>query len=139
MELQSPQIAEHRDMPRPGRDRSSSARDPAVAGGTDRRVHVHRAAASAVWPRNLALALAVADPGRRRLGKHPSAANRRRERRAAPAARCAARPAVRRARGASRNSTGAGRSTPERYASRRDELVAALERVYAEMDDEAAA
>ena len=62
----------------------------------------------------------------------------RRARRAAPRARGAPGSTVRRARPRSRRATARSRPDPAHYAARRRELVAALERVYAALDDEIA-
>jgi hypothetical protein len=137
MALYSPQIADHRDMPLQG-ETFIVAKGPAMAAGQSITFTFTGLPHRAVWPRNLALALAVAILaagawGSIRLGK-PAAADRERRRRL----------------GAKRERLFAeltsledqhreGAIDPERYASRRHDLMAALERVYAEMDDEAAA
>jgi len=137
MALYSPQIADHRDMPLQG-ETFIVAKGPALAAGQTISFTFTGLPHQPVWPRNLALALAVAILaagawGSTRIGK-PAAADRERRRRL----------------GAKRERLFAeltsledqhreGAIDPERYASRRHDLMAALERVYAEMDDEAAA
>jgi hypothetical protein len=136
MELHSPQIAEHRDMPLQGQT-FIVAKGPAVAAGQTVSFTLSGLPHKAVWPRNLALALAVVILaagvwGSTRAGKSAPDDERRRRLEA-------------------RRDRLFGELTsieeqhrqesidPERYAARRAELVAALERLYAEMDGEAAA
>jgi hypothetical protein len=136
MELHSPQIAEHRDMPLQG-ETFIVAKGPAVAAGQTVSFTLSGLPHKAVWPRNLALALAVVILaagvwGSTRSGKSAPDDERRRRLEA-------------------RRDRLFGELTsieeqhrqesidPERYAARRAELVAALERLYAEMDGEAAA
>ncbi len=137
MELRSPQIAEHRDMPLQG-ETFIVAKGPAVAAGQTVSLTFTGLPHHARWPRNVALIVAVAillagvwasvRPGQ------PAAAHDQRRRRL----------------GAKRDRLFAELTAledqhrqqsidPERYASRRGELIAALERIYSEMDGEAAA
>jgi hypothetical protein len=137
MELQSAQIAEHRDMPLQG-ETFIVAKGPAVAAGQTVSLTFNGLPHQAVWPRNLALVVAVVVLGAGvwgsvRRGKPAAAEQERRRRLDAKRDRLF------------------GELTsieeqhrrhsidPERYALRRSELMAALERVYAEIDGEAAA
>jgi hypothetical protein len=137
MELVSPQIAEHRDMPLQG-ETFIVGKGPAVAAGQTVTFTFNRLPHHAVWPRNVALGvamliLAAGVWGSMKRGE-PAAASEERQRRLQ----------------AKRDRLFAELTTveeqhrrhtldPQRYASRRSELMAALERVYAEMDGEAAA
>jgi hypothetical protein len=137
MQLQSPQIAEHRDMPVQG-EMFIVAKGPGIAAGQPMRLTFSGLPHHATWPRNLALVLAVAV-----LGAGAWASTR--------PTRPAAEEQVRRKRLDTRRERLFAELTaieqqhrdrtidPARYAARRKELVAALERVYAELDGEAAA
>ena len=137
MQLQSAQVAEHRDMPVQG-EMFIVAKGPGVAAGQPLRLTFTGLPHHATWPRNLALVLAVA-----LLGAGVWASTR--------SAKPAAEEQARRKRLDNRRErlfaelTGLERQhrertiDSERYAARRKELVAALERVYAELDGEAAA
>lgn len=137
MELQSPQIADHRDMPLQG-ETFIVAKGPALAAGSTVALRFDGLPHHPLWPRNVALALAaiilaagvwgsmrrvtsgrVDDERRRRL-------EAKRERLFAELTSIEEQ---------HRQHT----IDPQRYASRRSELLAALERVYAEIDGEAAA
>ena len=137
MQLQSAQVAEHRDMPVQG-EMFIVAKGPGVAAGQPLRLTFTGLPHHATWPRNLALVLAVALLG---AGVWASTSS----------AKPAAEEQARRKRLDNRRErlfaelTGLERQhrertiDSERYAARRKELVAALERVYAELDGEAAA
>ncbi len=138
MELESPQIAEHRDMPLQG-ETFIVGKGPAVPAGDTIALTFTGLPHQPVWPRNVALALALADSGRRRLGQHAHGAPADRQSSAAGVSRRSAIGSSR-ARVASRSST----------ASQHDRLPTATRRagaswwprsnsVYAELDDEAAA
>ena len=136
LEMHSAQVAEHRDMPLQG-ETFIVGKGPAVAAGQVVSFTFGGLPHQPVWPRNLALTLAlgilaVGVWGSMR-GRRPGAAEVERRRR------------LERKRErlfselTSIEQQHQERSIdPERYASRRTELLAALERVYAEMDDEAA-
>jgi hypothetical protein len=137
MQLRSPQVAEHRDMPVQG-EMFIVAKGPAIAAGQPFSLTFTGLPHRATWPRNLALVLAVAI-----LGAGVWASTR--------ATKPAAEEQVRRKRLDSRRERLFVELTaieqqhrdrtidPEHYAHKRKELVAALERVYAELDGEAAA
>ena len=137
MQLQSPQIAEHRDMPVQG-EMFIVAKGPGIAAGQPMRLTFSGLPHHATWPRNLALVLAVAV-----LGAGAWASTR--------STKPAAEEQARRKRLDGRRERLFAELTaieqqhrdqtidPERYGARRRELVAALERVYAELDGEAAA
>ena len=137
MQLQSPQIAEHRDMPVQG-EMFIVAKGPGIAAGQPMRLTFSGLPHHATWPRNLALVLAMAV-----LGAGAWASTR--------SAKPAAEEQTRRKRLDTRRERLFAELTaieqqhrdqtidPERYAARRKELVAALERVYGELDGEAAA
>lgn len=137
MQLRSPQVAEHRDMPVQG-EMFIVAKGPAIAAGQPFSLTFTGLPHRATWPRNLALVLAVAI-----LGAGVWASTR--------STKPAAEEQARRMRLDSRRERLFAELTaieqqhrdrtidPERYAHKRKELVAALERVYAELDGEAAA
>jgi len=137
MQLQSPQVAEHRDMPVQG-EMFIVAKGPGIAAGQPMRLTFSGLPHHATWPRNLALVLAVAV-----LGAGAWASTR-------PTRPAAEEQARRKRIDAKRERFFAELTAieqqhrdrtidPARYAARRKELVAALERVYAELDGEAAA
>lgn len=137
MDLHSAQIAEHRDMPLQG-GTFIVAKGPAVAAGQTISFTFTGLPHQPVWPRNLALALAVAILGAgawgsARVGKRAAADREGRRRLDAKRDRLFTELTSLEAQHRD------GAIDPERYASRRRDLMAALERVYAEMDDEAAA
>jgi hypothetical protein len=137
MQLQSPQVAEHRDMPVQG-EMFIVAKGPGIAAGQPFRLTLTGLPHHATWPRNLALALAAAILGAgfwaSTRSTKPAAQEQARlkrldNRRERLFAELAAIEQQHRDR----------TIEPERYAARRKELVTALERVYAELDGEAAA
>jgi hypothetical protein len=136
MELHSAQIAEHRDMPLQG-ETFIVAKGPAVAAGQTVAFTLSGLPHQALWPRNLAVGLAVVILaagawGSTRLGKSAPDDERRRRLDAKRDRLFAELTSI-------EEQHGQNSIDPERYGSRRDELIAALERVYAEMDGEAAA
>jgi hypothetical protein len=136
MELHSAQIAEHRDMPLQG-ETFIVAKGPAVPAGQTVSFTFSGLPHQPVWPRNLALVLAVVILaagawGSTRLGK-PAADDERRRRLDAKRDRLFTELTSIEEQHRQQS------IDPDRYASRRAELMAALERLYAEMDGEAAA
>jgi hypothetical protein len=136
MQLQSPQVADHRDMPLQG-ETFIVGKGPAVPAGQVIRFSLSGLPHQPVWPRNVALALASAilaagvwGSSRRRPLKQ--AGQDRRKRLDAKRDRLFAELAA--IEEQHREKT----IDPERYAARRRELLASLERVYAQLDDEAA-
>jgi hypothetical protein len=137
MQVHSAQIAEHRDMPLQG-ETFIVAKGPAVKAGDTLAVAFVGLPHQPVWPRNLVLALAVLILaggvwGSVRTARPSAAAVQRRQRLE-----------LKRERLFNELTTieeqhRARAIDPDRYASRRRELVAALEQVYAQMDEEAAA
>jgi len=137
MQLQSPQIADHRDMPVQG-ETFIVAKGGAIPAGQPLRLTLTGLPHHATWPRNLALALAVAILGAgvwvsaRSTRRTPEDQARRKRLDARRERLFADLTAVEQQH---RDRT----IDAERYAARRKELVAALERVYAELDGQAAA
>jgi hypothetical protein len=136
MELHSAQIAEHRDMPLQG-ETFIVAKGPAVAAGQTVAFTFTGLPHQPVWPRNLALVLAVAILGAgawasTRLGKSAPDDERRRRLDATRDRLFAELASI-------EEQHRQDSIDPQRYASRRAELITALERVYAKMDEEAAA
>lgn len=137
LEVHSPQIAEHRDMPVQGQT-FIVAKGPAVPAGGRISLEFSGLPHQPLWPRNVALALALAILAAgvwtflRTPRLSPGDVERRR--------RIEARRDRLFAELASLEDQHRSRTVdPERYAARRGELVAGLERVYAELDGEAAA
>src|SRR5262245_56194404 len=136
MELQSPQVAEHRDMPLQG-ETFIVGKGPAVPAGQVIRFSLSGLPHQPVWPRNVALVLAgvilAAGVWGSRRGSPPKHAEQdRRKRLDAKRDRLFAE--LTSIEQQHRENT----IDPERYAARRRELLASLERVYAQLDDEAA-
>jgi hypothetical protein len=136
MQLQSPEVAEHRDMPLQG-ETFIVGKGPAVPAGRVIRFAFTGLPHRPVWPRNLALALAAAILaagvwGSRRRGPANQAEQDRRKRLDAKRDRLFAE--LTSIEEQHRDKT----IDPERYAARRRELLASLERVYAQLDEEAA-
>ena len=136
MELHSTQIAEHRDMPLQG-ETFIVAKGPAMAAGQTVSFTLTGLPHHAVWPRNLALVLAVLILaagvwGSTRSGKSAPDDDRRRRLEAKRDRLFGELTSI-------EEQHRQQSIDPERYAARRAELVAALERLYAEMDGEAAA
>lgn len=137
MQLQSPQIAEHRDMPLQG-ETFIVGKGPAIPAGQVISFAFTGLPHQPVWPRNLALALAAAVLGAgiwlsMRRGSGQQTDDGRRKRLDARRDRLFAE--LLSIEEQHREQT----IDPERYAARRSELLSALERVYAQLDDEAAA
>jgi hypothetical protein len=136
LQLQSPQIADHRDMPVQGQT-FIVAKGPAVAAGQVLRFTFTGLPHRALWPRNVALGLAGAILaagvwGSRRRTPADQAGQERRKRLDAKRDRLFAE--LTSIEEQHRDNT----IDPERYAARRRELLASLERVYAQIDDQAA-
>ena len=137
MELRSPQIAEHRDMPLQG-ETFIVAKGPAVPAGQTVSFTFTGLPHRALWPRNVALILAAAILlvgvwASARPGKPAAAHDERRRRLEAKRERLFEELTA--LEGQHRQQS----IDPERYASRRGELLAALERIYSQIDGEAAA
>ena len=136
LQLESPQMAEHRDMPLQG-ETFIVGKGPAVAAGQTIAFNFTGLPHQPVWPRNVALALAAGilvagvwasrrrSPSRQADDERRKRLDMRRDRLFAELAMIEQQ---------HREQT----IDPERYAARRRELVSALERVYAQLDDEAA-
>ena len=137
MEVQSPQIAEHRDMPVQAQT-FIVGKGPAVPAGGTIAITFSGLPHQPVWPRNVALALAVTIlaggvwAGLR--ARKPTAGEVDRRRRLD-----AKRDRLFTELVGLEEQHRAGTLAPDRYAMRRTELVAALEQLYAQIDDEAAA
>jgi len=137
MQLDSPQIAEHRDMPLQGQT-FIVGKGPAIPAGRVISFRFSGLPHQPVWPRNLALGLAFAILGvgiwasiRRTSGMQVDEAHRKR----LVARRDRLFAELTSIEEQHREHT----IDAERYAERRRELLAGLERVYAQLDDEAAA
>jgi hypothetical protein len=136
MQLQSPQIAEHRDMPLQG-ETFIVGKGPGLPAGQVIRFTFSGLPHQAVWPRNVALGLAglILAAGvwgaLRRTGAGQIEQERRRRLDAKRDRLFAELTSIEEQH---RDHT----IDPARYASRRRELLASLERVYAQLDDEAA-
>jgi len=137
MQLQSPQIAEHRDMPVQG-EMFIVAKGRGIAAGQPLSLTFSGLPHHAAWPRNLALVLAISILGAGAWASTRSlkpAAEEQAHRKRLDARRERLFAELTAIEQQHRDHT----IDPERYAVRRKELVAALERVYAELDGEAAA
>ncbi|HEU4934977.1 MAG TPA: hypothetical protein VFT39_00890 [Vicinamibacterales bacterium] len=136
MQLESPQVAEHRDMPLQG-STFIVGKGPAVPAGQVIRFSFRGLPHAPVWPRNVALVLAGvilaagAWASRRRTPAHHAEQDRRKRLDAKRDRLFAELTSIEEQH---RDNT----IDPERYATRRRELLASLERVYAQLDDEAA-
>jgi hypothetical protein len=136
MQLQSPQVAEHRDMPLQG-ETFIVGKGPAVPAGQVIRFSLSGLPHQAVWPRNVALLLAgvILTAGvwgsRRRIPAQQANQDRRKRLDAKRERLFAELTSIEQQH--RENSI-----DPERYAARRQELLASLERVYTQLDDEAA-
>jgi len=137
MHVASPQIARHREMPAQGQT-YIVAQGPAMQAGDTLTLTFTGLPHSPVWPRNLALALAAlvlaAGAWASLQGSHgPAAAESRRKKIEGRRDRLFAELTE------LEEQHRAGRVDKERYVERRRALVSALERVYAELDETAAA
>ena len=136
MQLESPQVAEHRDMPLQG-ETFIVGKGPAVPAGQVIRFSFSGLPHQPLWPRNVALALAAAIlaagvwASRRRTPANQANHDRRRRLDTKRDRLFAELTSIEEQH---RENT----IDPERYAARRRELLASLERVYAQLDDEAA-
>src|SRR4051812_47315821 len=137
MEVQSPQIAEHRDMPVQAQT-FIVGKGPAVPAGGTIAITFSGLPHQPVWPRNLALGLAVTILAgglwASVRARKPTAGEVDRRRRLD-----AKRDRLFTELVAIEEQHRAGALAPDRFAIRRSELVAALEQLYAQIDDEAAA
>jgi hypothetical protein len=136
VQLESPQIAEHRDMPLQG-ETFIVAKGPALQAGDTLSLRFSGLPHQPLWPRNVALGLAAlilagGAWGTARAGRTSPELTERRRRLEAKRDRLFAEltdiEQQHRDRGID----------PDHYATKRRELIEALERVYAEMDEEAA-
>ncbi len=137
LEVQSPQIAEHRDMPVQGQT-FIVAKGPAVPQGSPIRLSFSGLPHQPLWPRNLALGLALvilAAGTWAVLRARPLTADQADRRRRLENKRDRTFAELT----SLEEDHRAGAVDPDRYAARRRELVAVLERLYAELDEEAAA
>ncbi len=137
MAVRSPQIAEHRDMPVQGQT-FIVGKGPAVPAGGTIALAFSGLPHQPLWPRNVGLALAVAILaggvwGSLRTRHHTAGEADRRRRLEARRDRLFSELV------AIEEQHRAGTIDEERYGARRRQLVSALERLYAEIDDEAAA
>ncbi len=137
MHLTSPQFSEHQDMPADGQT-FVVGRGPGLKAGDVLTLNFTGLPHTATWPRNVALALAIVVLaggvwGSLRASRAVAEEAARRKKLAATRDRLFAELAVVEAEHRD------GSIDPRRYAHRRRELVTALERIYAEMDEEAAA
>jgi hypothetical protein len=137
LHLLSPQMADHREMTAEGRT-YIVGQGPALKAGDTITFNFTGLPSQPTWPRNLALALAVliiggGVYGSMRTGKAVAAEQARLKKLQAKRDRLFAELTSLEQR--HRENT----IDPSRYSAERRELVAALERVYAEMDEEAAA
>jgi hypothetical protein len=135
MRLSSPQMSEQREMAAEGQA-YIVGQGPAVGAGSAIAFEFSNLPHAPLWPRNVALTLAVAIlaagawAATRRLG--PPAGDRRRNQLETKRGQLFAELT------AIEQQHREGAIDPQRYAARRAELVAALERVYAEIDRQAA-
>jgi hypothetical protein len=135
MRLQSPQMTEQREMTAQG-NIYIVGQGPGVAAGTTLSFHFSNLPHAPTWPRNVALGLAVAiliaGAWASRRASLPTAADRAREKLESRREKLFGELT------ALEQQHRSGQIEPARYAERRAELVAALERVYAEIDRRAA-
>jgi hypothetical protein len=137
MEVSSPQIAEHRDMPVQAQT-FIVGKGPTVPAGGTIAITFSGLPHQPVWPRNVALALALTiltgGVWASLRARKPTAGEVDRRRRLD-----AKRDRLFTELVAIEEQHRAGTLAPDRYAIRRRELVGALEQLYAQIDDEAAA
>jgi hypothetical protein len=137
IQVESPQIAEHRDMPLQG-ETFIVGKGPGLKAGDTLSLSFSGLPHQPVWPVNVALGAAVAILiggiwGSTRIGKASAVDDERRRRLEAKRDRLFGELA------SIEEQHHAQSIDPDRYATRRRELMSALERLYAEMDGEAAA
>jgi hypothetical protein len=137
MHITSPQLSSHGDMPSDGQT-YIVGQGPALKAGETLAIDFTGLPHTATWPRNLALALAVlilAGGAFGAMKRGPGAATdaARRQKLEAKRDRLFAELA------ALEQEQRRGGIDRERYVERRRELVTSLERIYAELDEEAAA
>jgi hypothetical protein len=137
LQVESPQMSEQREMPLQ-QQTFIVGKGPALKSGDTISLTFRGLAHAPTWPRNVALALALVILaggvwGSMRTGAPAAAQVERRRRLEAKRDRLFTELASIEEQHTERT------IDPERYAARRRELVSALERVYAEMDEEAAA
>jgi hypothetical protein len=137
MHLQSPQMAQHRDMTAEGQ-RYVVGQGPAIKAGEVVSFNFTGLPHAPLWPRNVALAIALVVLGAGAWGslRHTAAAQGRDSRRRKLEAN---RELLFDRVTALEEKHRAGGVDARQYAIERRDLVAALERVYAELDEEAAA
>jgi hypothetical protein len=137
LHLTSPQMAQHRDMTTEGQT-YILGQGPALKAGDSVTFNFTGLPHATTWPRNLAIALALVllvggAWGSMRSGAATATADARRRKLEAKRDRLFAELTE------IEQQHLQGGLEPRRYATRRRELVSALEGVYAEMDEEAAA
>jgi hypothetical protein len=137
MRLESPQVAEQREMPAQGQT-YIAARGRGLKAGETLSLTVSGLPHSPTWPRNVALALAVVVLAAgvwasARPARASTATDSRRKQLTATRER------LFRELTAIEDQHRDGTIDPERYATRRREMIAGLERIYAQLDEDAAA
>ncbi len=136
MTMASPQLAQQRDMAAEGQT-YMVGQGPPLAAGSDITISFAGLPYAPTWPRNIALALAVivllAGAFAAVQGRHARGATVQRQRLEAERERLFGQLTV------LEEAHRAGASDPAFYSVRRRELVVALERIYAALDEEVAA
>ena len=137
MQLESPQVSQHREI-KAENDIYILGQGPGIKAGDALTFTVSGLPHRPLWPRNLALALAALIVGAgiwasARPGRVAAAEHDRRQKLSARRDRLFSELA------GLEEQQRSGAMNDDRYQSRRSELVRALERVYAELDEEAAA
>ncbi len=137
MQIESPQIVQHREV-RAEPDTYIVGQGPGLAAGSTLTLTISGLPHAPLWPRNVGLALALLLVGgglfvAMRPGRSSAASEAKRQKLDARREKLFAELA------AVENQHSAGTVDDERYAARRRDLVRALERVYAELDEDAAA
>ncbi len=137
MQIESPQIVQHREV-RAEPDTYIVGQGPGLPAGSTLTLTISGLPHAPLWPRNVGLALALLLVGgglvaAMRPGRSVAASEAKRQKLDARREKLFAELA------AVETQHSAGAVDDERYAARRRDLVRALERVYAEMDEDAAA
>ena len=137
MQLESPQVSQHREI-KAEKDIYILGQGPGIKAGDALTFTVSGLPHRPLWPRNLALTLAALIVGAgiwasARPGRVAAAEHDRRQKLSARRDRLFSELA------GLEEQQRSGAMNDDRYQSRRSELVRALERVYAELDEEAAA